>query len=90
VSYGISEGAWSGDRRTDGVCFRIRAIDAQGGATTLHERCLTPVEREADRTEQRVSVRAAAASAVTIVFETDCRVTCSYDWSYWKDIDVTP
>ena len=90
VSYGIFDSAWSEDRRTDGVCFRIRAIDAQRVATTLHERCLTPVEREADRTEQRVSVRVAAASAVTIVFETDCRVSCSYDWSYWKDIDVTP
>jgi len=22
------------------------------------------------------------------VFETDCRASCVWDWSYWKDLDI--
>ncbi len=86
--YGILEGAWTGDARTDGVCFRIRAIGADGQSGKLHERCLTPLERAEDRGEQEVTVRIDQTGPVRLVFETDCRGNCSWDWSYWKDIDV--
>jgi hypothetical protein len=86
--YGILEGAWTGNARTDGVCFRIRAIGADGQSGKLHERCLTPLERIEDRGEHEVTVRIDATGPVRLVFETDCRGNCSWDWSYWKDIDV--
>lgn len=88
--YGIFDGAWAGDNRTDGVCFRIRRIGADGGTSILHERCLAPLEQAADRGDQEATIRIDAKPPVRLVFETDCRGSCSWDWSYWKDIDVAP
>jgi len=87
--YGIAEGAWTGDGRTDGVCFRMRMVADDGRSTTLHERCLTPLERTEDRAEQEMAVQVDAAGPIRFVLETECRANCSWDWSYWKDIDVT-
>lgn len=90
VKYGIGDGAHSGGGRTDGVCFRIVATVADGKAAKLHERCLAPVDRPEDRNEQEAAVRIDASGPVEITFETDCRKTCDWDWSYWKDFDFRP
>jgi hypothetical protein len=88
ASYGIFDGAWTDGRATDGVCFRILGVGQDGKSTKLHERCLTPLQTPEDRKEGEVSLRLTSAGPVKLVFETDCRANCSWDWSYWKDIDI--
>jgi hypothetical protein len=90
VTYGIFKEAWSDGRRTDGVCFRISVVPTGQRAQTLHERCLTPVERVGDRTDQQFETHVDISRPVALVLETDCRRNCSWGWSYWRDIDVTP
>ena len=87
--YGITDGAWTSGAATDGACFRVYA-EAAGRRTRLLERCLKPTERPDDRGETRTSVPVDLAGPGVLVFETDCAGTCSWDWTYWKDIDVTP
>jgi hypothetical protein len=88
VTYGMFDDAWSNGARTDGVCFRIYAIASRRTARKLHERCLAPVEHAQDRADQQFAARLDIAEPVTLVFETDCGRSCSWDWAYWKDIDV--
>ena len=90
MTYGIGDGAWKDGGATDGVCFHIFAIGAKGERVALHERCLRPVERAEDRGDQRVTLRPSLDSPGTLVFETDCGGNCSWDWAYWKDIDIVP
>ncbi len=90
VTYGISDGAWKDGRATDGVCFRIFATGSTGEKTRLHERCLRPVERAEDRGEHRITLPLSIDTPGALVFETDCGGNCSWDWAYWKDIDVAP
>jgi hypothetical protein len=90
AAYGVSDGAWKDGRATDGVCFRIFATGSTGERTKLHERCLRPVERTEDRGEHRVTLPLSIDNPGTLVFETDCGGNCSWDWAYWKDIDVAP
>ncbi len=90
VRYGILKGAWTKGNHTDGVCFRIRMTASNSASRTLHEKCLQPFEHPEDRAEQETTVRVDASGPVTLAFETECRANCSWDWSYWKDIDVVP
>jgi hypothetical protein len=90
TTYGISDGAWKDGRATDGVCFRIFAIEAKGERVKVHERCLRPVEHAEDRGEHRVTLPLSIDNPGALLFETDCGGNCSWDWAYWKDIDVTP
>lgn len=90
VTYALSDGAWKDGGATDGVCFHIRFAGADGERVKLHERCLRPVERTEDRGEHRVVLPLSLDKPGSLVFETDCGGNCSWDWSYWKDIDVTP
>jgi hypothetical protein len=90
TTYGVSDGAWKDGRATDGVCFRIFATGPTGEQTKLHERCLRPVERAEDRGEHRITLPLGIDNPGALVFETDCGGNCSWDWAYWKDIDVTP
>jgi hypothetical protein len=90
LRYGIYEGAWTGNQRTDGVCFHVRAVRLDGVSTTLHERCLDPLNNKDDRVEQEVTLRTDAAMPFALVLETTCNGNCSWDWSYWKDIETDP
>jgi len=89
VTYGISDGAWKDGRATDGVCFRIFVAWTNGERVKLHDRCLRPVERAEDRGEHRVTLPFGTDGPGTLAFETDCGGNCSWDWAYWKDIDVS-
>ena len=90
ATYAISDGAWKDGGATDGVCFRILAAGPTGERVKLHERCLRPVERPEDRGEHHVSLPLRIDNPGALVFETDCGGNCSWDWAYWKDIEVTP
>lgn len=90
AKFAIRAGAWSLGRATDGVCFRISAGSQDGVFRKLLDRCLDPVSRPEDRFEQSVEVPVGLVSAGTLVFATDCRTNCNWDWSYWTDIDIEP
>jgi hypothetical protein len=89
LRFGMFDGAWSGDGRTDGVCFRVRSIDRDGQSTLVHERCLRPSERADDRSEHEARIALPSPGAAKLVLETDCGATCAWDWSYWTNIDIT-
>jgi len=90
VKFGLGSGAWSEGGATDGVCFRIAAVSQDGVRSQLFERCLDPLSRPEDRSEQTATIPVGLAVPGTLVFETDCRANCNWDASYWQDIDVEP
>ena len=85
----MSDAAWQNGAATDGVCFRIEAAAESGERVKMLERCLRPIERAQDRGEQRVSLQLRIGRPLTLYFQTDCGGSCSWDWAYWKDIDIT-
>jgi len=88
VAFGIRQGAWTNGGATDGVCFRVWAAGGNGVRRPLFERCLDPAIRAGDRGEQTAELAAGLTAPGTLVFETDCRASCVWDWSYWKDLDI--
>ncbi len=90
AGFGIRPVAWDPGNTTDGVCFRISEIGEGGAGRKVFERCLDPASRVADRPVQTAEVSVGLRSPGTLVFETDCRGNCNWDWSYWKDIDIEP
>jgi hypothetical protein len=52
-------------------------------ATVLWERCLDPKRTEADRGAQSASLLLPPGTA-QVTFETACRASCDWDWSYWS------
>lgn len=90
ASYAIRPGAFTGDGSTDGVCFRVSAATEGGTVRKLFERCLDPRARAEDRPPQTLDVAVGLTAPGALVFETDCRANCTWDWSYWKNIDVEP
>lgn len=90
ASYAIRPGAFTDGGFTDGVCFRVSAATEGGAVRKLFERCLDPRARADDRPLQTLDVAVGLTARGTLVFETDCRANCDWDWSYWKDIDVEP
>ena len=90
IRFGIRQGAWTGAGATDGVCFRVFATTGDEATRKLMERCLDPRGRPDDQPEQAAEVLVGSTVPTTLVFETACRSSCAWDWSYWKDIDVDP
>jgi hypothetical protein len=90
VGFGIRDGAWRGSGRTDGVCFRVSAGASAESTSALFERCLRPLTEPRDRGEQRADVRLGAEHNGRIFLETDCAGACTWDWSYWSDLDFAP
>ncbi|CAA0113900.1 Uncharacterised protein [Starkeya nomas] len=86
LEFGIRDGAWQNGNATDGVCFSIR--DSVSG-DILFERCLDPLNNPADRHTQKAHVALPAGTAKVDV-RTDCRQACSWDWSYWSQVEPVP
>ncbi|WP_171058809.1 hypothetical protein [Brucella haematophila] len=77
IRFGIREGAWLDGGKTNGVCFSV-----QTASSKFFERCLRPVENEADRLEQHARVELPTGTE-EISLETSCIDDCAWDWSYW-------
>jgi hypothetical protein len=90
ASFGIHEGAFTGSGSTDGVCFRVAVSDTHGTQTPLARRCLNPRAHAGDRAVQSLDLPIALSGPGTLVFETECRASCDWDWSFWKDVEVEP
>lgn len=85
VAAGMLPPSWE-PGRSNGVCFRVLAEASQA---MLWERCIDPAQLADDRSEQRAEIRL-PPDIGSVILETDCRGSCSWDWSYWRDIDLVP
>jgi hypothetical protein len=87
--YGLDiSGSPHADGVTDGVIFRIMARAADGSERQLFRRTLRPVDHPEDRGVQHSEVQFVAAEGETLCFETLPRISYTYDWAYWKRIEV--
>jgi len=59
-----------------------------GVRRTLFERCLDPSASAEDRGLQMADFAVTMQAPGTLQFETSCRASCIWDWSYWKDLDL--
>jgi hypothetical protein len=87
LGFGIRDGAWK-EGRTDGVCFRVSTAGKATGTNTLFERCLRPRTEPGDRGRQAATVDLDHVRDGPLWFETLCINTCSWDWSYWSQIEI--
>src|SRR5260370_15491572 len=88
-SYGIWRGAWENIIPTDGVCFRIDAINTADEWSSVWKNCLDPVHKTSDREVQSAQIEL-HSQWKNLVFATLCKDNCASDWSYWSDIDIDP
>jgi hypothetical protein len=74
--------------RTDGVDFIIVEKRPEGTEREIYRRTLDPVGLVADRGLQSVSLPYHPAPGARLVFMTRPHNTYSYDWAYWRKIEI--
>jgi hypothetical protein len=79
VSYGMEDASWA-QVRTAGVVFTL--TDESG--KELWSRYLRPLEKPADRGEQRVTI---PVRGKLLGFKTNSRGSPAWDWAYWSRVD---
>ena len=77
VGFGLENGAWN-TGRTKGVCF---ALKQKGASDLLWQRCLDPLNIEADRGDQSADVEL-PPNMDDVVLQTACRESCDWGWAY--------
>lgn len=88
-SFGLPDAATRGENRSDGVEFRVFLLDPETAEErVLFSKLLQPLQREADRGDHSGEVTIPPGSAV--VFETAAGPAWnnSWDWSYWRAIEI--
>lgn len=90
IGFGIRDGAWQGEGKTDGACFRIRAGADAASGVTVWEHCLRPLTQPGDRGQQGARLDIGPQHQGNLFLETDCSGTCNWDWTYWNRIDFAP
>ena len=88
IGFGMRDGAWQGEGKTEGACFRILAGADVSSAVALWNRCLRPMTEVGDRGPQTASLDIGPQHQGRLFLETDCAGTCSWDWTYWDRIDL--
>lgn len=86
--FGIQDGAYAkAPNVTDGVDFRVEAIDAAGVRMVIFTRWLDPVAKRNDRDTQEFSAELPAGT-VTLEFVAGPgpQNQPSYDWAYWQEL----
>ncbi len=84
IGFGLRDGAWQDENRTSGVCFSVNTA-----AKTIMERCLKPLENEADRGQQSAII-ALPAGTEEVFLRTSCIQGCAWGWSYWSKATINP
>lgn len=88
--YGIENGAL--EHRTDGADFIINLIAPDGESTQVFQRYLDPVNVEADRDEQRITLplNSALHHKVELIIDPGPHGSNSADWTYWSTLEFGP
>ena len=90
IEFGIVAGAYTATDRdpTDGVEFVVAAERPDGTTRTLFRRLLDPANTPADRADQSVDLEYQPHPSETVVFRTRPGATASFDWAYWRKIEI--
>ena len=86
IAFGIRDGAYQANGKTDGVCFSIKATR---DGSLLFIRCLNPLEVDEDRGVIEATVML-PPNTREVIAETTCRSVCAWDWSYWRKLRPVP
>ena len=87
-SFGINDGAYINDCRTDGVDFIVDILDAEGHRKTLLHRYLNPLNEVGDRGPQLFRVALPDQRPATLVLRTlpGPKDDSRWDWSFWANL----
>ena len=88
VEYGIAEGAYSGDAKTNGVIFNVIGVKDDAEQTILFSDTLDPLNNVLDRGVQKQVIDLELENYQNIIFETLMNNDSSWDWSYWSNISL--
>jgi len=90
ADYGLLPGAYTGEKKTDGVVFRIELRTGGTTPAVLFERALTPATQADDRGPQRVDLQLPAGATGDLVFKTlpGPHNDLSFDWAYWSAVEI--
>lgn len=87
--FGMFDASWSKEGpRTDGTVVSVTGVVPGGESRTLFERRLDPVHQREDRGLQRVDLPYKPRVGEVLRFSARPGSSFSYDWSYWRKIDV--
>lgn len=90
IGFGILEQAYT-QGKTDGVSFRVSAIDADGVEIPLFRRDLKPLSIKSDRCEQTAVISVPGSKELEwICLETERLGIGTWDHSYWSNFAVDP
>jgi hypothetical protein len=81
--YGLLPATWD---KSQGVIFRISALDADGTMHLLWTRTVAPMVHPEDRAQLSGSLSIAGDRPRTLVFETLPAESLSYCWAYWANV----
>lgn len=82
IGFGIVKGAWDGKGMSDGVCFKISYLSGQ--KNELLNECLDP-KLNANAREEKLLEIDLPRTEEKLMFSTECKGNCYWDWSYWTD-----
>jgi hypothetical protein len=87
---GMMSGSYQGENRTDGVTFEVVEQLPDGSRRILFRRLVQPLTVPADRAELTIDFDAPAPFVGSLVFATypGPREDNSYDWAYWRRIEI--
>ncbi len=87
--YGIFDGAFAGETKTNGVEFIILAEMPDGQTRQIYYRLLDPVANMKDRGDQNVVIPYTPQPGEVLRFSTrPNHDSYAFDWAYWIRIDV--
>jgi hypothetical protein len=89
--FGLAQKAYTAPNATDGAEFFLEWMGSDGRTTVLFNRLLKPVTETGDRGIQQFDVALPQSGGRLIL-----RITpgpennCSFDWTYWTDVEFSP
>lgn len=89
--FGILDGAYEGENRTDGVEFSVAVVRAGGAEEIVFARTLQPLTREGDRGPQSFAIDLPADPDLRVIIRTGLGVEgdAQWDWSYVSALRFT-
>jgi hypothetical protein len=90
ADFGILPDAYTGEKKTDGVVFRIELIAGNAPSSVLFEMHLTPATTPAHRGRQHLEITLPVGASGDMVFRTlpGPANDISFDWAYWTAVVI--
>ncbi|MEO6003591.1 MAG: glycosyltransferase family 39 protein [Opitutus sp.] len=90
ADYGILPAAYTAEKKTDGVLFRIELMAETGTSTVLFEMTLSPATNPAHRGPQHLKLTLPSGAKGDLVFRTlpGPFNDISFDWAFWTGVEI--